>query len=100
MNLKTINTIVLRVLIALCILTLIGLLNFGHGLGNIIYFPPIILATLFHFLITRRLNKKNNDKYWLPIIIISSLICLSIIYNTTLGRGGEFAWDGRIFFIK
>ncbi|MCD1116755.1 hypothetical protein [Chryseobacterium turcicum] len=100
MNLKRINTFILRLLIGLCILTLIGLLNFGHGLGNIIYFPPIILATVAHILITRRLNKKNNDKYWFPLILINSIICLSIIYYATLGRGGEFNWDGRIFFIK
>lgn len=100
MNLKKLNSIVLWILIGICILTILGLLNFGHGLGNIVYFPPIILATLVHIFITRRLNKKNNNKYWLPLIIINSIICLSIIYYATLGRGGEFSWDGRMFFVK
>lgn len=100
MNLKKVNSVVLWILIGLCILVLLGLLNFGNGLGSIIYYPPIMLATLIHILITRRLNKKNNNKYWLPIIIMSSMICFGIIYGTTLGRGGEFSWDGRIFFIK
>ncbi|WP_241279630.1 hypothetical protein [Chryseobacterium cucumeris] len=100
MNLKKLNRIVLWILIGLCVLTMLGLLNFGHGLGNIIYFPPIILATVGHVLITRWLKKKNNNKYWLPLIVISSIICLSIIYYATWGRGGEFSWDGRVFFIK
>lgn len=100
MNLKKLNRIVLWILIGICILTIVGLLNFGHGLGNIIYFPPIILATVAHIVITRRLNRKNNNKYWLPLIMISSLISLTIVYYATLGRGGEFSWDGRVFFIK
>jgi hypothetical protein len=100
MTLKVVNQIILTTLIVLCSLTLIGLLNFGHGLGNIIYFPPIILATVGHIMITRRLTKANNNDYWIPIIVISFLICLAIIYKATIGRGGEFSWNGEVFFIK
>ena len=99
-KLKTVNKIILWTLIMLCILTTIGLLNFGHGLANIIYLPPIILVTIAHIFITRRLIKKNNNNYWLPIIIFISLICIGIIYKSTIGRGAEFAWNGEIFFIK
>ena len=100
MKLIIINKIILWVLVGLCILTIIGLLNFGHGLGNILYFPPIILATGGHIIITIRLIKRNNNKYWIPIIIISSLVCIGIIYKATIGRGGEFSWNGEMFFIK
>ncbi len=99
-KLKLVNRIFLWMLMVLCVLTIIGLLNFGHGLGNIIYLPPIFLATIAHIFITRRLIKKNNNNYWLPIIIFISLICIGIIYKSTIGRGGEFAWNGEIFFIK
>ena len=77
-----------------------GLLNFGHGLGNIIYFPPIILSTLTHVFLTRRLIKRNNNSYWFPIILLSIIVCILIIYEATFGRGGEFSWNGDIFFIK
>jgi hypothetical protein len=100
MTLRIVNKIILWLLIGLCFLTVIGLLNFGHGLGNIVYFPPIILATLGHIIITGRLTKRNNNKYWLPIIVTSLLVCLSIIYKATIGRGAEFSWNGEIFFIK
>jgi hypothetical protein len=100
MTLKIINKIVLWLLTGLCILTTIGLLNFGHGLGNIIYMPPIILVTIGQVVITRRLNKNNNNDYWLPIIIVSLIICFAIIYKTTIGRGPEFSWNGDIFYIK
>jgi len=98
--LKIANKIVLWILIGLCLLTVIGLLNFGHGLGNIIYYPPIILATIGHIIITKRLTKRSNNKYWLPIILISIIISSSIIYKSTIGRGAEFSWNGEIFFIK
>ncbi|CAM4399453.1 hypothetical protein FLTE109939_09630 [Flavobacterium terrigena] len=79
---------------------IMGLLNFGHGLGNILYFPPIILFTITHILLTRRLIKRNNNTYWFLLIFIFGLICMLIIYKATYGRGGEFSWNGDIFFIK
>lgn len=95
---KLLNKIILYLLITLCILVILGLLNFGHGLGNILYFPPIILATLFHIFLTRRLIKRNNNTFWFPLILIFSIICTLIIYKSTFGRGGEFSWNGDIFF--
>ncbi|MBS1571774.1 MAG: hypothetical protein JST62_05185 [Bacteroidetes bacterium] len=100
MKLKSVNKIILWTLTSLTILTIIGLLNFGHGLGNIIYFPPIIFANIGHFIITKHLTKKKNDNYWLPIILVSIFICIGILYSATLGRGPEFAWNGKIFFTK
>lgn len=100
MTLRVVNKLVLWTLVCLSILTLIGLLNFGHGLGNIIYFPPIILASIGHFIITRLLTKRKNDNYWLPIIILGIIICAGIVYKATIGRGPEFSWNGEIFFIK
>lgn len=100
MTLKIVNKISLWLLSGLSVLTTFGLLNFGHGLGNIVYILPIILLTIGHIIITRRLNRNNNDDYWLPIIIASLVICFCIIYKATIGRGPEFSWDGNIFFIK
>ena len=75
-----------------------GLLNFGHGLANIVYFPPIILFTILHIFLTRRLIKRNNNLHWFPIIFISSIVCILIIYKATFGRGGEFSWNGDVLF--
>jgi predicted permease len=98
--LKIINKTVLWLLIVLCILTTIGLLNFGYGLGNIIYILPIILIMIAQVIITRRLYKQGNDKYWIPLIVFNAIVCIYIIYNATIGRGSEFSWDGDIFFVK
>jgi hypothetical protein len=95
---KLLNKIVLYTLIGICILVIMGLLNFGHGLGNIVYFPPIILFTILHIFLTRRLMKRNNNLYWFPIIFTSSIVCILIIYKATFGRGGEFSWNGDILF--
>lgn len=95
---KLINNITLYILTTLCLLVLMGLLNFGHGLGNIVYFPPILLFTILHIFLTRRLIKRNNNLYWFPIIFISSIVCILIIYKATFGRGGEFSWNGDILF--
>ena len=97
---KLLNKIVLYTLIGICILVIMGLLNFGHGLGNILYFPPIIIATILHILLTRRLIKRNDNSYWFPLIFIFSIVCISILYKATFGRGGEFSWNGDVLFIK
>jgi heme O synthase-like polyprenyltransferase len=97
---KLLNKIVLYTLIGICILVIMGLLNFGHGLGNILYFPPIIIATILHILLTRKLIKRNNNSYWFPLIFIFSIVCILILYKATFGRGGEFSWNGDVLFIK
>ena len=97
---KLLNKIVLYTLIGICILVIMGLLNFGHGLGNILYFPPIIIATILHILLTRKLIKRNDNSYWFPLIFIFSIVCILILYKATFGRGGEFSWNGDIYFIK
>lgn len=99
-KLNTINKIVLCLLISLCILTTIGLLNFGHGLGNIIYIPPIILITIGQIVITKLLIKRKNNKYWILLIIVNLVVIGYIIYKSTIGRGAEFSWDGDLFYIK
>jgi len=99
-KLKTINKVVLGLLISLCILTTVGLLNFGHGLGNIIFIPPIILITIGQIIITKLLIKRKNNKYWILLIIVNLVVVGYIIYQSTIGRGAEFSWDGDIFFIK
>ena len=97
---KLLNKIVLYTLIGICILVIMGLLNFGHGLGNILYFPPIIIATILHILLTRKLIKRNDNFYWFPLIFIFSIVCILILYKATFGRGGEFSWNGDVLFIK
>jgi hypothetical protein len=96
--LRLINKIVLWLLMVLCVLWLLGLLNFGHGLGDIIYLPPIIFLPILHFFLTKKFNKKGINHYLLPMIILFGITCLIIIYKATIGRGGEFPWNGNIFY--
>lgn len=97
---KQINKIVLGTLIGLCILSTIGLLNFGHGLGDIVYIVPIILTTITHLVLTIVSSKRNYNGFYVPASIIFGLLCCLIFYKATIGRGGEFSWDGSIFFLK
>ena len=96
--LKIINKIFLLVLLLLCFLTLFGYLNFGHGLGDLFYYPIIILAVIVHIFFTTRLSKFNNDNFFLILIICSFFFSISYIYAATYGRGAEFPWDGNIFY--
>lgn len=97
--LKIINKAVLWLLIVLCILSILGLLNFGHGLGNIFYILFIMIAIVVHVVLAWLLRKSADSYYCLPIII-GLIVCSCILYKATLGRGPEFAWNGDIFFIK
>jgi hypothetical protein len=97
MNLKTINIILLSFLILLLLLTLTGKLTFGHGLGDLFYVVLIAFIVLIHFTITLILRKKKIEKYWLSIIIASSTVCFLVVYETTIGRGAEHTWNGKVF---
>jgi hypothetical protein len=97
---KRLNKITLCLLSVLCILSITGYLNFGHGLGNLFLILPVILLTLLHLFITLYLLRKKDNSLWLPMILFFGITCFYIIYKSTLGRGGEFAWDGNIFFVK
>ena len=97
---KVINRIAFCLLIVICIMTTIGILNFGYGFGNVIYIFSVILLTTLHFFITRRLELINDDNYWKIIVFFVLVLCIGIVYKTTIGRGSEFAWNGDIFFIK
>ena len=97
---KTINKILLWFLILLCVLATTGLLNFGLGLGNMVYVLLIIGLTLIHIYLTRYLSKKNINDYWILIILAISLFCILIVYKSTIGRGPEYDWNGKIFYVK
>ena len=97
---KVINRIAFCLLIVICILTTISIFNFGYGLGNVIYIFPVILLTTLHFFITRRVELKNDDNYWTISVFCVRVLCIGIVYKTTIGRGPEFSWNGKIFFIK
>jgi hypothetical protein len=96
---RQINKIVLGILIVLCTLSTIGLLNFGHGLGNVAYVVPTILATITHLALTVLSSKRNYNGFYIPASIIFGLICCYIIYKSTLGRGSEYSWNGNVLFL-
>lgn len=87
---KKLNKILLYFLFLLCILVIIGLLNFGHGLADIVLIAPVILLALIHLSLTMYLSKKRNDRFWLPMVIFSAITCIYIIYKSTIGRVPNF----------
>lgn len=95
---KTLNKIMLWILVSLCVLSTIGLLNFGHGLGNIFFIFPIILCTLTHAIITSYSLKRGENSFWIPMIFFFGIICILIVYKSTVGRGPEFRWNGIVFY--
>ena len=76
--------------------SIIGNIAFGHGLGDIIYHPilwVITLAYIINFAINRKKEKKlliSNAVFTIPITWI--------ILSTTFWRGGEYRWNGEIFY--
>ncbi|MCH2231835.1 MAG: hypothetical protein MK105_15985 [Crocinitomicaceae bacterium] len=79
----------------LTILSVMGRIRFGHGLGDMIYHPLIylgILLSLINFAIFR--NKQSNVVY-LSTAILTSFFVL-IFLKMTLWRGPEYSWNGDI----
>jgi hypothetical protein len=92
---RIISKLILTYLILISILTLFGLLKFGHGMADFMYYISVWLATIMQISHYRKI-KDGNRKDWLFQIIIFALFALFITYKVTIGRGGEYPWNGEL----
>ncbi len=83
-------------------LAIIGVINFGHGLGNLVYILFLGLVVITQLILTAIINRKSTDnsKYtWLLILATIFLaIAAQITWEFTFGRGAEYKWNGYIFY--
>ncbi len=97
MNLQVISKWLLGFLICLSVLVFVGVLNFGHGLGNVIYYLPILICDIVFVLTLQIFIKKKYNQFWSLYIFMLLLVCVAICYKATFGRGPEFPWVGTVF---
>ena len=81
--------------LSISILTLLGIMRFGHGLGDglicilsIIISVTLVIATI----VVSHLVKKI-------ILLISIVWMIMLLLKATVLRGPESVWNGTIFFI-
>jgi len=95
---KTFNYIVLTYFVLVILLTLVGKISFGHGLGDLLVLIYIGAATLIQGVLTLIfIRRQLNDKFHLVTAIIFLCIATYVTYRFTFGRGVEHSWDGYIF---
>jgi hypothetical protein len=97
MNIKLINNIILGTLIILSISIIMGIFDFGHGFGDIIFMFPTFIASLVHLFITILASRRNFSFLYLPASIIFGIFLCIILHQGTMGRGHENKWNGKIF---
>lgn len=94
------NTIILIYLIIIIFLQLIGKINYGHGLGDLFDLMFIVGVVIIQFLLIVIISRKTNNSRELLLFILGLFFLFIAIYITwefTLGRGGEYRWNGYIF---
>ena len=93
---KYYSFILLGILIFFTVNSILGKIAFGYGLGDVIYHPILWIITLA-FSITFAINRKNEKK----LLISNAIFTIPIIWialSATLWRGGEYSWNGEIFY--
>jgi hypothetical protein len=84
--------------VVLSILPFVGILAFGHGLGDIVYAGAFVFCAL-GLLLANFLTRQNRTRQRYLIILAFFLpALLFFIYEASWGRGGEYAWNGNFFF--
>lgn len=82
------------------ILMLLGTIAFGHGLGdlyNLIQLCVIVLCLSAVYFFSRNFDFNNHKFISISISCIVCFIVIHTVYEFTLGRGGEYGWNGHIF---
>lgn len=99
--LKVLNTAVLAFGIFLCLCGFAGIIAFGHGLGDIVYYAMIYPLTIIHLVWTIRIRKATD---WFAIIfplVIFFTTTLLFCLKATIWRGSEYSWrNGKLFYLK
>ncbi len=99
---KTYNWIVFGYLSLVTLLTFNGNIAYGHGLGDLVYFILSGILALTQLTVTLVIyHKQKRQLNWTAFYLCGTLFLLAAIFLTwkfTLGRGGEYSWNGNIFF--
>lgn len=93
------NLIILGFLIAICFAgTFYKHISFGWGLGDMFGYMMLYGVTIIHLLLTITFRNKRNLGYeYLTIIFLVITIYISL--KATIWRGGEYSWNGSIFYL-
>jgi hypothetical protein len=96
---KISNAIVLGLLILICGLgTFYKHISFGLGLGDMFGYLVLYLGTLVHLILTITSRKKGSLRHTFLTLTFLTFTIL-IILNATIWRGGEYRWNGSIFYL-
>jgi hypothetical protein len=98
MALIWINRIILILLLILSLCTIPGKLVFGHGLGDIVYYIFLWLVTICCFIFYLRNSRKDSKQGFVVSACIFAFLLIFILYSMTIGRGGEYRWNGNVFY--
>ena len=98
---KLFNLIIFIYLLIILILSWMGPIAYGHGLGDMIYASGLILIVIIHLIIILNISKieeQTKKDIYLGIVGVIFLI-VAILYTIkfTIGRGPEYSWKGQIF---
>ena len=100
----TYNYSILICMSLIALLSFSGVLAYGNGLGDIIYASLAVILVILQLIITMIIFRRQKGGYAPRAFYICGTIFLLFIvylsYHFTVGRGGEYAWDGHIFFHK
>lgn len=96
---KIFNQIILGYLILICFLGVFYKhISFGWGLGDIFGYTILIGVTILHSVLTFSLRKKSQITHIILSIIVL-IFAIGISLQATLWRGGEYSWNGSLFYL-
>lgn len=99
---KVFNLTILIYLSTVLIFSWTGFIAYGHGLGDIIYAGLLIGVVIIHGIATWIITKSKSILvkqilFWITGVIFL-LIAIYYTYEFTIGRGGEYSWNGNPFY--
>lgn len=99
---KKINLGILIYLFVILIFSWTSIIAYGHGLGDIIYAGGLIGIVMVHAITTWITTKTNSTLvkqilFWI-LTVIFLIIAILYTYKFTIGRGGEYSWNGNPFY--
>ncbi len=74
-----------------------GKVAFGHGLGDI-FFLLFLWGLTIIYLIAFLINRNKSTRLFITNILLT-IPMIWIVLTATIWRGGEYSWNGEIFYI-
>ncbi len=92
------NLIVLSYLVLICILGICYKhISFGWGLGDMLGYAMLFGGTIIHLALTYGWRNSNGE-FKAVIAIVFLMFSIYITLKATIWRGGEYAWNGSLFY--